>query len=511
MILRYTLLFLCALFVGKAAGSSEGAWVIDLNDPLLWAAANEQDAESQISDYGQAIKAHEQAELQYYAENDQDKDQRSAEYVQALEAYEQAKAALDEERWDDAAKRFDEVAKLKSRYEDASMYWLAYAYAKMGRTSQALKELEKFYADAYSSSRWRKDARALEVEIRQGLGQNISPDAQDDEELKLIVIEGLMHTNSERAVPMLKKILEGNNSPDLKERAMFVLSQSGSPEAHQIIANYARGADDPELQMKAIQNIALFSGDDKGVLLKDIYGSTSDRDVKKKVLESYLLTGDSDNLLQVARTESSPELRSKAVSVLGLMGRDDALWELYQSEGSTDVREKIIESFMISGSADRLQDIAKSDADRDLRMKAIQQLGLVDGEAELWDLYQTEKDVDIREKILEGLWLGGNTDKLIQVARTEPDVDLRAEAIQKLGLTGSEKARSEIADLYMQETDREVKESILSAMFLQHNVDGLIEIARTEKDRELRKDAIQKLSIMGDDRATDFLLELLDE
>jgi len=43
------------------------------------------------------------------------------------------------------------------------------------------------------------------------------------------------------------------------------------------------------------------------------------------------------------------------------------------------------------------------------------------------------------------------------------------------------------------------------------NVDALIEVARTEKDRELRREAIEKLSIMGDEKATEFLLELLEE
>lgn len=511
MIYRYMLLFLLALFVAKAAASTEGAWIINPSDPPRWAAANEEDSNLQISDYGKTLQDYARAEFLLYAADDADSEHHSAESDKAIEAYQKAKAELDAERWENAAGKFDEVIKMKGRFEDASMYWKAYAFSKMGRSTQALKELEKLYEEDYSASRWRKDARALELEIRQRLGQNVSPDAQDDEELKLIVIEGLMHTNSERAVPMLKKILDGNNSSKLKERALFVLGQSDSPEAHQIIGDYARGASDPDLQMQAIQSIALYGGDDNGAMLKDIYSTATDPDVKAKILQSYLLTGDSDNLLQVARTEKNADLREKAISVLGLMGRDDALWDLYQNEADTDVREKIIESFMITGSADRLQAIAKGDANRDLRMKAIQQLGLVDGEAELWDLYQTEQDLDVREKILDGLWLGGNTDKLIQVARTEKNKDLRGEAIEKLGLTGDETAESELVTLYANETDPDIKEKIMSAMFLQGNVDGLIQIARTEKDRDLRKAAISKLSIMGDDRATDFLLELLDE
>src|SRR4030095_14967154 len=81
---------------------------------------------------------------------------------------------------------------------------------------------------SFPSSRWLGDARALELQIRQRAGQSVSPDTQADDDLKLLAIQGLMHSNPEQSVPMLEKLLAGNNSPRLKERALFVLAQSGS-------------------------------------------------------------------------------------------------------------------------------------------------------------------------------------------------------------------------------------------------------------------------------------------
>ncbi|MBD3298043.1 MAG: hypothetical protein GF341_05255 [candidate division Zixibacteria bacterium] len=63
----------------------------------------------------------------------------------------------------------------------------------------------------------------------------------------------------------------------------------------------------------------------------------------------------------------------------------------------------------------------------------------------------------------------------------------------------------------MDESDDSVKRKLLEAMFLQDNVDGLIQVAQTEKDPQLRRDAVEKLSIMDSEQAIDFLLQLLDD
>jgi hypothetical protein len=44
---------------------------------------------------------------------------------------------------------------------------------------------------------------------------------------------------------------------------------------------------------------------------------------------------------------------------------------------------------------------------------------------------------------------------------------------------------------------------------VQGNAKALIEVAKQEQNAELKKDAIQKLSIMGSKEATEYFMELL--
>ena len=50
--------------------------------------------------------------------------------------------------------------------------------------------------------------------MRRGTGTGqVNPEGQADEELKLMAINGLLGQDSERALPMLEKLLAGNNTP----------------------------------------------------------------------------------------------------------------------------------------------------------------------------------------------------------------------------------------------------------------------------------------------------------
>ena len=50
---------------------------------------------------------------------------------------------------------------------------------------------------------------------------------------------------------------------------------------------------------------------------------------------------------------------------------------------------------------------------------------------------------------------------------------------------------------------------MLNALFIQGNAKALIEIAKQETDPSLKREAVQKLSIMGSKEATDYMMELL--
>lgn len=107
--------------------------------------------------------------------------------------------------------------------------------------------------------------------------------------------------------------------------------------------------------------------------------------------------------------------------------------------------------------------------------------------------------------------MAGDVEHLEQLVRTETDPELRADAIRGLALTGHESSSETLLELYAAETDPEVRESILEGLFTQGNVSALIKIAREEKDPQMRATAVRFLAMTDSKKATDFMLEILDE
>ena len=101
-------------------------------------------------------------------------------------------------------------------------------------------------------------------------------------------------------------------------------------------------------------------------------------------------------------------------------------------------------------------------------------------------------------------------DRLAALAQTEKDSQLRLEAIRSLGLVGPRTADT-LTSLYQNEKAADIRKEILNAFFLQGNAKALINIARNEKDPELRKTAVEKLSLMNSKESTDFMMEILNK
>jgi len=189
----------------------------------------------------------EKAKSQREQEREKTRQEREAE-----RAYQQARKLADKGQWEEALKAFDEASQKGGSRADGALYWKAYAQNKLHQQAEALTtlaELKKSFPD----SRWLKDARALDEEVRRASRQpSDDPGSQTDEELKLLAINSLIHTDPDKALPILMRLLEGNASPKIKEKALFVLSQSGSDKAREIVANFARGKSNPELQLKSL-------------------------------------------------------------------------------------------------------------------------------------------------------------------------------------------------------------------------------------------------------------------
>jgi len=368
------------------------------------------------------------------------------------ELYDEGREALDEGQYAQAAKKFQELVQMKSSQTDAGLYWLAYAENKQGKRDAALSTIGDL-KKSYPQSRWTKDADVLALEIRQNSGTKTNPDSVGDEELKLLALQGLMNSDPAKGVPLIEKVLNGPSSPAVKSKALFVLAQSGTPEASEILGRVAAGKSNPELQRKAVEYLGIFGGERSASTLAHVYSTTTDESIKRQVLKSY----------------------------------------------------------MVSGNKQALFEAAKSEKNDDLKREAIKQLGLVGGESELEQLYNANSSPDVRREILQAFFVAGDSKRLVEAAMSEKDPELRRAAIKNLGLVGGKDASGALQTIYNKETDRSLKEEVLNAYFLEGNSSALVAIAKSEKDPGLRKKAVEKLSLIGDKTSTDYMMEILQK
>jgi len=160
--------------------------------------------------------------------------------------YSDGTRAIQEGRWADAESIFDKVAQRHGDHAEGAFYWKAYAENKQGKSDSALKACAELRQD-FPKSRWVDDCGALEIEIRSKSGQPVDPQSQQDENLRLLALNALMHHNESKALPQVQQILAGNQPERFKEQALFVLAQSVSRQATKMLANVANPpADAPE-------------------------------------------------------------------------------------------------------------------------------------------------------------------------------------------------------------------------------------------------------------------------
>src|SRR2546423_8630294 len=152
----------------------------------------------------------------------------------------------------------------------------------------------------YPNSRWLDDAKALEVEVRQQAGKPVSPESESNEELKLMAINGLLNSDPGQAIPLLEKLLRNaGSSPRVKDRALFVLTQSRSARARQVMVDIAKGGGNPDLQMRAVRYLGMNNNRENQQDLSNIYSASNDTNVKKAILRSFMTSCAREQLFNV--------------------------------------------------------------------------------------------------------------------------------------------------------------------------------------------------------------------
>lgn len=236
--------------------------------------------------------------------------------------------------------------------------------------------------------------------------------AQDDarnssEALKIAALEALIAAPPERALPLATKVLDADNTNDVKAAALFVLSQIELAEAQEKLLDVARSGN-PELSTEAVRMIGIGGNPDALAGLGALY-STGDGTLRAAVLEAYLIAGDTDAVYEIAANAGSADEFGAAVQMLGAMGATEELRTLSETSGYT--------------------------------AELIQALGIAGGDdvnETLMSLYRSAETGEIRSAALEGMLISGHGEGVLELYRESNDVNEKRELLQMLAIMDSD-------------------------------------------------------------------------
>jgi HEAT repeat protein len=317
-------------------------------------------------------------------------------------------------------------------------------------------------ADQYASALGTYEGLAV-----LGITSDQDEEEKDPElELKLVALQALLNVDSEKAYPILVKILQEDGNPKLRRNAIFVLSRSKHPDVASLMAKLATEDSDQEVRQQATLWLGKRKDTESLDLLFKIYNDTDDAKIKQIALFS-LSQNKSDEaqekLIAIARSEKDIKAREQAVFFLG-QKRDE------------------------------------------------ETVGL------LISLYDRESDMRIKEKLIYGLGQNKKSKsaqaKLIAIAKGDKDSKAREHAIFWLGQNKNADLLPILVDMYNQSGETKVKNRLIMSIAQNKSkatVPTLIGIARKEKNPELQKTIIFFLGRSKDEAALKYLQEIIEK
>jgi HEAT repeat protein len=260
----------------------------------------------------------------------------------------------------------------------------------------------------------------------------------DDEQLSIAALEGLMAQPSNRSLPILKKVLAGPQSTIVKRRALFVLSQVDEPEARDILMQTARSPNDA-LRGEAIRSIGI-SGDPKSLdALQEIY-QTGGADVKKEILQAWMIAGRKEAVYQAAINAKTDEEASEAIRMLGVMGATEELRKLGERPNTPS---GLLDAYAISGDLAGLRKIADGKGDHSMRVDAVRRIGIIQSDAArvaLREIYNGSTDAEIKDAALQGMLIAQDEQGVLALYRAAKTTDEKRSLLRMLSMMNGDAA-----------------------------------------------------------------------
>ncbi|HEY7643158.1 MAG TPA: HEAT repeat domain-containing protein [Steroidobacteraceae bacterium] len=260
----------------------------------------------------------------------------------------------------------------------------------------------------------------------------------EQEELALTAIEGLMSQPAERALPIIKKVLNGSQTTLVKKRALFVLSQIDSPEAEEILLQTSR-SQDAALRREAIRNIGIGGHEKSLAALQEIYAA-GDADVKSQVLHAWMIAGRKQEVYQAAINAKSEDEAGDAIHMLSVMGAVDELRKLGDRPNASN---KLVEAYAISGDLQSLRKIADSNKDVAVRAEAVRKIGIIgkdEARSALHEIYSRSTEKEIKDAALQGMLISGDDDSVLKLYQGATSADEKSRLLRTLTMMDSDAA-----------------------------------------------------------------------
>jgi len=293
------------------------------------------------------------------------------------------------------------------------------------------------------------------------------PNGDDDDDVRMQALNGLLQMDPAKALPILKKVLAKRDecSAGLRRKAVFIVSQKEGAETEDILLDVARGDPDPEVRQQAVFWLSQVGSDRAVSALDSILRTATDPELQDKAifaLSQIQKPRAREILRNYAANERAPEeAREKTIFWLGQEGSSENgafLRGLYAKLADGELKEKVIFSLSQMGGDENgrwLMDIALNEREPvEMRKKALFWAGQTGGNlGQLVGLYDRMQNQEMKEQLIfvySQRDEAGAVDKLIQIAKTERNPELRKKAVFWLGQSRDPRAAQALMEIINQ-------------------------------------------------------------
>ena len=399
--------------------------------------------------------------------------------------YRVARKAMNDGDYRRAAAVFGRIAEAypSSRYAGDALYWQAFSLYRRGGSGDLRAALDALAAQRsrYPAAATHGDAAALTARINGVLAQRGDPNAgqevarqadsaahgcpNEDDDMRVAALNALMQMDAQEALPVLRKVLARRDacSEALRKKAVFIVAQKQDDQSADILLGVARGDPSSDVRQTAVFWLGQVSGERSVSLLDSILTSTKDEDLQDKAIFALSQHGGerAGKLLRdlITSPSTSEDVKSRAIFALGHYRANASdfayLRDVFPTLHSADLEAQVIQSMAQSDDPDNrrwLINVADDPhQDIEVRKKALFWAG--QGGVPIADLsamYDRMTDEPLKEQVIFVLSQRGEreaTDKLIDIARHDRNVELRKKAIFWLGQRDDPRVRKLLEEL----------------------------------------------------------------